>query len=459
MTTSTINQLIDLFARAFRELGVDVAMEEVERTAAMIHHSMDHGRRRYHRSVHVFELCRGTSAHQTLAALFHDVIYCQLDDGLPLKAAPLLEKDFRLSADPWSTVVPHSEEPRLEICRILFGFEAGQTVTLSEGLNEYLSAVVAMSSLEALLPAEHLVAVTACIEGTVPFRPQSKDSDGPFCNIEKRLPTAASILGTKLTAEAIHSITADAVGLANRDVASFSVADPSHFLAGTWLLIEESNDDLSAVGVYTLRDYRAALVSMDTFLRGLNPAHVFHTYDGQPPTAEFRVLCTEATRNIAFACEYLGVKILTIAILEAIASLTGGDCTVSMLLGDITTSGGMKPERVEDHLPDTVAADSTDPQLLHILEGGRAWESGTDLTTSPVSSFVYKRLGSERFHTLLDQAHLLFDGKLEPKAFLEMLDSQTASSIVRACSKIALSRTERLLALDREMVGADTSAA
>ena len=79
---------------------------------------------------------------------------------------------------------------------------------------------------------------------------------------------------------------ADAIAMANRDVGGFAEPDPARFVSATWLLIEESNAPLAAVGVYTLREYREALTRMQGFLQALRPERVFHHYAGFPPEQE-----------------------------------------------------------------------------------------------------------------------------------------------------------------------------
>jgi hypothetical protein len=451
MATSTINRFIDLFTDSFEELGVEIPMAEIERLAALVHHSMDHGQRRYHRSAHIFELCRGTNARQTLAALFHDVVYCQLDNGLPHRVERLLNPALHPSEEPWLLILPATGvSESADLCMAMFGVEPGHRLELGQGLNEFLSAVVAVEALGPWLAEIDMVAVVACIEGTIPFRLPCADGSGPFDAIARRLPDAAATRSIALDSPAISEITTAAVDLANRDVAAFGSEDTGRFLAGTWLLIEESNANLSAVGVYTLKDYRVALAGMDKFLRGLDPDHVFHRFENVPNDAEFNALRTVAARNITFACDYLGVKILAIAMLEAVAEVTGGDCTVSMMLGNIHSPDGT-PERVENYLPEVVPGEPIDPELLQVLEGGRAWESGADLTTSPVSSFVYRRLGSARCRELLEDSHRYFDGELDALGFLTRLGNSLIRTLVRACARIATSRHAALMDLERRL--------
>jgi hypothetical protein len=208
------------------------------------------------------------------------------------------------------------------------------------------------------------------------------------------------------------------------------------------------------VGVYSVRDYREALVRMEASLRGLNPDHVFHRYDGVPDADSLASLRSATRRNVAFACDYLGVKILGIAIIEALTLISGGDCPVSMMLGDIHGYGG-KPQRVEDFLPPVTTGPGAkvDPDLMRVLKEGRAWESGADLNTSPLSAFVYESLGEERSRTALANVKRMINGVLSPLDFLRTLDQDLVRGIIEACAPIAVSRRARLKALTLEFMG------
>ena len=107
-----------------------------------------------------------------------------------------------------------------------------------------------------------------------------------------------------------------------RSVSSFSEADPAVFLSTTWLLIEESNAPLAAVGIYSVRDYRVALSRMEGFLGSLNPDSVFRDYNGTPDAATFTALRNAARKNLEFATKYLRMKIVSISVVEALAQAT-----------------------------------------------------------------------------------------------------------------------------------------
>ena len=368
MTIATINRFISLFSDAFVALSMKVPVSDIERMAMLIHHSMDHGRRTYHTSTHVFDMCVGMNPRQVLATLFHDIVYYQLDGGFPKDAEALLKRVVRVERDVVEVRPLGASDKGYTICTGIFGFKAGQALPLFGGMNEFLSAIVATRTLEPYLPVQDIIAIVAYIEMTIPFRMTKASGRDMLDVLAERVGEVSKAVGLEATPTEISRVVTDATVLSNRDVSSFSEADPGRFLSTTWLLIEESNAPLAAVGMYSIEQYRGALSRMEKFLGSLNPDSVFHDYQGTPGESEFGVLRAAARRNLEFATKYLGLKIVGISIVEALAQLTGGDCPVSMLLGDIRSPYG-KPDRVEDFLPPLPADEShLDKQILDVLE-------------------------------------------------------------------------------------------
>ncbi len=452
MAYSTVNRFITLFDDAFRALGMPVSMAEAERLGILVHRAMESNTRTYHTAGHVFGMCEDMNPRQVLAALFHDLVYYQLDGGFPLHTRDLLRDVARVDGD---TLVLQDIAPgdgTMAMCAELFGFEVGQVLPLYCGMNEFLSAVVAARLLQPHLAWDDLVALLACIEATIPFRKPGPKGRTALENLATRVeklyrnqhPEADE---ARVTAY-VNDVVWDAVKITNRDVSSFAVSDPGLFLSSTWLLIEESNAPLKVAGMYTLQEYRHGLTRMDGFLRGLDSINVFQQFRGQPSVQEMQAMRTAASRNIAFACDFLGAKITSIAIVEALALCTGTDGPISMFLGDIRSPHG-RPERLDDFLPQPpAAAQDTDPHLLHVFEKGRTLESSNDLTTSPITAFIYRSIGHAGVQAVLGQARSMFDGSLTPLAFLQSLDRDMLRAIIQASTAIALSRKDALLALE-----------
>jgi len=447
MAIATINRFIRLFADSFRELSVDVPAQDIEVLAMLIHDSMEQGRRVYHTSAHVFPMAEGMNPRQVLATLFHDVVYLQLDDGFPRRAHGLLKRVTRAGRKTVMLRPIEDSDPGMVACATVFGFESGKDLPLYGGLNEMLSAVVMARSLEPWLPMADIVGIAACIEATVPFRRADRNGREPAEALADRVREAGRKLAIPFRDDGIDTIVHDAVALANRDVASFAVSDPGIFLSTTWQLIEESNAPLAAVGVYSVREYRSALTRMEGFLATLDPDHIFHRYKGRPGETEFANLRASARRNIEFAGSYLGAKITAIAVIEALAEVTGGDCPVSMLLGDIRGADG-PPARVERYLPLVPASSPVNARLLDVLETGRTRDSESDLTVSPLTAFVYRSLGHEGTALARKQATRMFSRKVSARDFLAALDRTMVRNVAYACAQIALSRAKMLLEVD-----------
>lgn len=450
MAIANINRFIQLFSGAFAALEADVPAFEIERLAMFVHGAMDQKRRAYHTAGHAFAMCEDMNPCQVLVGLFHDVVYYQLDDGFTPQAVKLLEPVVRIKNDTLILRDIDPEDSMLWLCANIFDFRPGQTLPLFRGMNEFLSAVVAVRLLQPYVSVDNLISIVSGIEATIPFRGVDANGLDMATVLADRVREQSRLLLRDRTAEEIDRMVAavvrDAVEVANRDVEGFSEPDPRKFLAATWLLIEESNAPLAAVGIYSIQDYRGALSRMEKFLGSLNPENIFHRHDGFPDDQTFAALVAAAGKNISFACDYLSAKIASIAIIEALAIETGGNCPVSMFLGDIRNAE-CKPDRVEDYLPPVSSAAAINPEMLDVLEKGRARESSNDLTASPLTAFVYRILGVEGTRLTLQQAKRMFDGELKAREFLQGLDRTMAEAIIDACAEIAISRRRLLQAL------------
>jgi len=451
MTIATVNRLITLFDGALRALAPGLGMSDAERMAMLVHKSMSPGTRSYHTSDHVFDMCEGANARQTLAALFHDLVYYQLDGGFPTGVAHWLNGVVRDEPRGITMGPIAPDDGILSLCADIFGFEVGQTLSVYAGLNEFMSALVAGRQLYKHLQLTDLIGVLACIEATIPFRNTVQNGESAPDLLARRVRAVTrtyvpELLGAALDAH-VAVVMRDAVETGNRDVRGFALANHAQFLSNTWLLIDESNAPLKAVGVYALSEYRGALTRMAGFLAHLDPASIFQSYSGYPDAATLGEWTAAASRNLCFACDYLDCKTATVAIIEALARATGHDSPVSMFLGDISSLHG-KPERAEDYLPLASSGATLNEALLQVFEKGRERESHNDLTSSPLTAFTYRCIGQEGMRAAIADARRMFDGLISPLEFLHTLDRAMVSLIVRACARIAVSRREALLALE-----------
>ena len=80
------------------------------------------------------------------------------------------------------------------------------------------------------------------------------------------------------------------------------------------------------------------------------PATIFHRYRGVPSDDDYRNMLHAATHNVHIARQYLGVKLLTIGFMEALAEATGGDAPVSLfiILSNCGNWGWLKSKKSAD---------------------------------------------------------------------------------------------------------------
>ena len=81
MQLGMIHKIVELFQQAFDQLDVSISMNRIEHMAVIVHKAMTVQARNFHNLEHVFNFIDQTNPIQTLAALFHDIVYYQVDPG------------------------------------------------------------------------------------------------------------------------------------------------------------------------------------------------------------------------------------------------------------------------------------------------------------------------------------------------------------------------------------------
>jgi hypothetical protein len=450
----TIHRSITLLRSALDELGAPMPLPEVERVAIMINEAMSAEARSFHTPAHVFNLVDPGNPHTTLAALFHDLVYYQVDHGLNPRIAESVESSIEhRDGALWLRPIVENGDLQLSLALTVFGLSPGQRLDPYGGMNEFLSALVMLRRLGSAVKGGDLALTAGCIEQTIPFRGPDARGRSPAERLEERLAKANRELHLGLSEEELREGARWSVGFANRDVANFAEVDIGRFLDNTWKLLPESNPALRTQGVYSIRSYRAALQGMEGFLRGLDPRTIFARHRGTPSAAEHARMQKRAERNVSVARDYLGVKLLAAAVLEALAELSGGDAPVSYFMGEIEVKA--KGSRLEDYLPRRRPAAKSgaasrshqlDPLLHDLLAKGRASASLFDLQNSPLALFIAESVGAASVAALLAEARQMFAGKTSPRAFLQGFPGGVAAAIAEGCARMAFARRDQLLA-------------
>lgn len=436
---------LDSLVTSIRQLGGQAEPQKLKPTSELIIQTMRGPWRYFHTSEHIFEVGGSGEPIEVLAALFHDLVYVQVDHGVNLNISSYLCPFVK---EVGSQLIIRDEaelpdDPLYAVVNTVFGFIPGQTLSPFAGQNEFLSAVVAAKCLETFLPASIIAQIAACIEATIPFRPPTAAGLTASELLYQRLLHANQTFNFGWTDAEIIEFVKRAVRLANRDVENFAYPNSADFLDNTWNLMPETNHQLSYVNVYTVGDYRRSLQKMEGFMNFLKPELVFQNFQGQPDERTYSLLISRTRKNIAVAKLYLGVKLLTIAILEALSYRLGKDIPLSMMMGELPALG-FTTSALEHFLPDIPMVYPLETQMerevLDLLAKGRKQESRYDIKNSPVSTFIVKSIGFKETENLLEQSKEFFKGNMASEEFLAYCNPEVVDTITQCVMKLFDSR-------------------
>ena len=418
---------------------------ELEDWAILIYESMSAPSRTFHGVSHCYDISQGADPIQKVSAFFHDVIYYSIDGGL----SPAQEKVLHglVSENPDDKAITLCEGTFDEPTRLvidIFGFKPGQTLNPFSGLNEFLSAAMAVRCLKDTLSLTHLAKIAACIEATIPFR--APDEDGKTCSdhLFERLKEANKTYKMGMSHQDLVESVQRAADLANRDVANFAVCDRAAFLSNTWNLLPESNISLRHTQSFRISDFTFALKKMSGFFTFLKAENIYTSYENKPTAKELADMTERARANIEVSNIYMHCKLLSISVLYAMAELTGGDAPIALFLGDLPTSKTISPA-IEDYITLLPPAEGIklDMRVFKLLRDGRDGESQFDIKNSPLAAYLYALMGDKD----MEEALKLTVYPMTPDDATKLLDvipPQAVVKIARSCAKICLTRAKKL---------------
>lgn len=440
------NECLGKLVWATEQLGVAIAQDELEKIAEVIVQTMTGPWRYFHTPDHIFEVGGHEDPIEVLAALFHDLVYVQVDRSVNFNLTYFIAPFIRESRE--SLVIRDREELPddlyFNLVADLFGFAPGQTLSPFGGMNEFLSALAGAKILEPFFSRELISKIVVCIEGTIPFRKPDAEGRNCFDVLEDRLILARDRFDLALSDEEIEATVTRAVRIANRDVGSFANPSSARFLDNTWSLLPETNHNLNFGVSYTVHQYRIALQKMEGFMSFLQPEAIFHQYRSEPDDATLQGCIDRARVNIEIARIYLGSKLATIALLEALSLRFGKDIPLSMLMGEMPTEG-FSVSVLADFLPDPPAnphqpRNELEREVLTLLEKGRLQEFAYDIKNSPLATFMVKAMGFDAICHLRDRGKAFFKGEISGEELLNEADPGVLTTIVDGLGKLFDSR-------------------
>src|SRR5688572_30026815 len=389
---SPVHELVNALWRALHELGANAETNEIEQWGFSIHAALSAPGREFHNHDHVIALAKEGDPLEVIAALYHDAVYIQVDQGPPRSMKGEMDRVLTPADGGWRVLAGAGDREVTADVLAVFGRRVGDVVSSTNGLNEFASALVASIQLEQALDRHQRIAVAACIEQTIPFRTK------PVTELRDRLVTL-NIAGADL-----DQMLKRAVRVGNRDGEDCADNDAARFLANTWKLLPESNPALHSPMVYTVHDYRVALQKMESFLGWLPADRVFHTWADEPKPEIHARRVARTTGNLELAVRYLRAKLYSIALVEALAEMSGGDVPLDYFMGGVKDRDRPDMKRIENYLPHLGSAKDLDPPLQRLLAQGRASESSFDTKPSPVGAFLMETRSEEHTSELQSQS-------------------------------------------------------
>ncbi|HBE18781.1 MAG TPA: hypothetical protein DEG17_17765 [Cyanobacteria bacterium UBA11149] len=416
-------QCLEKLIWATDQLKVEVPPPQLSKIAKIIVKTMTGPWRYFHSTEHIFAVGGSTDAMEVLAALFHDIVYVQIDGSvnfnLSYYLSPFIEEDRGQLFIRDQSELP--DDLNFEIVSAMFDFVPGQVLYPLTGQNEFLSAVVAAKVLGPFLSPSLILQIAACIEATIPFRAKSESGLSPSELLYQRMKLTSIQFDLPLTDGEIVETVKRAVRVSNRDVYSFSHPSSAVFLANTWSLLPETNHNLQKAGSYTVRDYRIAIQKMAGFMSFLKPELVFRQFQGEPDDETYQKMVEQASKNIEVARLYLDSKLVANAIIEGLSLRLGSDVSLSIMMGELPDSG-VSVGRMGDSFPCMInphqPRNYLEKEVLSLLEVGRSNDISYDLKTSPLTAFIVKFIGFQEIRQLRERSQAFFQGSISPEDFL-----------------------------------------
>ena len=425
---------------AVEKLQIEVDSQQLQEIAALIVQTMTGPWRYFHTPTHIFAVGGSEDPIEVLAALFHDIVYVQIDHSvhfnLAYYLAPFIKQIQAKLVIRESHQLPADEV--VELVMIIFGLAPGQVLSPFGGQNEFLSALVAAKALEKLLPLPIIAQVVAGIEGTIPFRAPTEQGLTSSEQLYHKLIAANQKFQLQLKDEEILQTIHKSVRIANRDVSGFGNSSAC-FLDNTWNLLPETNHHLRARNAYTIQEYRIALDKMAGFLNFLQPEVVFRQFRGQPDDLTYQKIITQTSHNLEVGRLYLSSKIAAIALLEALSLRFGEDISLATMMGQLPDARVLIP-RLSNFLPEVEnpyqLETNVEKEVLNLLEKGRTQTSDYDLNNSPLATYIVKVIGFEGVRCQLEAAQDFFTGKISREDFLNSCESELTQAVTAGVSKM-----------------------
>lgn len=324
MNNADYYQCQDLLQNATGKLGYPLGQDKICAISRLITETMGGVNRYFHNFQHILMFANHEDPMIIIAALFHDLIYIEVDGKIPFNLTSYLTPFIQEKLGGFFIKnKPDKPSQYVEIALAIFGLNLGDNLSKFRGKNEFLSALCLAQVFDGDLPLSIIVGLMAMIELTIPFRGKKKDLTPPQ-NLEIRLRKVNQEFFLNLSEKEIIEIVIQGVKFANLDVSGFASENVKDFISNTWLLLPETNHFLKYPCLYTIQDYCLALIKTTKFFNSLSPQVIFHRYSNYPAVEDYQLLIQKSEFNLDIARCYFIYQVVSLTILQALITDSSG---------------------------------------------------------------------------------------------------------------------------------------
>jgi hypothetical protein len=449
--TDYLCQCRQILNNALTKLGFTVTQHKICEISELITMVMTQKSRYFHNFKHILMVSNTGDPLITLAGLFHDLVYLQVDGKIPFNLTPYLTPFLEENNDNLF-IKQHLiyQDKSFEVVISIFGLNLGKNLSQFNGRNEFLSALVAAKILDDFLPLSFIAQIVTLIELTIPFRQVNGEITPIILQLKKRLKTVNNQFNLDLKNTEIITTITQAVKLANLDVSGFASLDLMEFINNTWLLLPETNHPLRETNKYTIKEYRIALANTLEFINYLSPEFIFHYYNNEPSEDIFKTLINRAEYNLTITRLYLGVKLVSISFLEALCCRFYPDISLSFLLGicDNIKSQHLSIIKFLPLFSVYKPIQQIEKQTLLLLELEYEHNFEYKLKDSLFSIFILKYLTFSEIIKYQSQCYLFFDNKINNEEFLQLFPPYLITIISEAIAKLLEEKQKAVITIN-----------
>lgn len=447
------SQCEQMLRSAIAQLGFEVEDKEIINISELIVEAMGGNFRYFHTFEHIIMVSYLTEPLLTLAGLFHDLVYINVDGKIPFNLCPYLTPYVReKQGDLWvkDDLLSEDGDKLLSIILAIFGLNRGENLTKFRGINEFLSGLIASELLREILPLSLITRLLVIIELTIPFRFNSLDDNKsiPY-QLQNRLETVNDNFQLGLSQEEVVNTVMLGVKFANLDVSGFASADKIEFLNNTWLLLPETNHTLQNLTDLTIKDYCLALYKTSQFISSLSPHSIFQCYQGYPSITEINNLINQSKLNLDITKFYLNSQLIGLTILWALSTPLSPSLSLSFFF-DFSSNTSDKSFSITDYLPlknfsDNSLSPFVTSEIIPLLKSSYHPPFSPPFPFDNFTLFILQHLSSDDIINIAPSCYLFSQFQLNSSQFLSLFPPSLINSISSAIELLLQDKGKMLI--------------